>query len=255
MRRKVGPEAVEQEFVWDDKATGLQVTWQVKRFVNYPAVDWVLYFENKGSDDTAVLEDIQALDLRIKHSQPLVGRLVQTLPFTVHSLIGGRQEQDDLMPFSRVIPDPEFTAGELVLGGNYPTHSHLPFFNVETPERRGVLVTVGWSGTWMARLTVTGRELRAKTGIKGTHFVLKPGERVRSPRILALFWQGMRLHGSNIQRQLLHKCYIPRLQGKLREPLTSFSTAYLATYGYNYLAGAPQPEQINAQYLIAFGEA
>ena len=35
---KVGREAIERELTWDDRETGLRVVWQLKRFVNYPAI-------------------------------------------------------------------------------------------------------------------------------------------------------------------------------------------------------------------------
>ena len=95
----------------------------------------------------------------------------------------------------------------------------LPFVNIETPDGRGVIVGIGWTGNWGGRLRVTGNELTARVGLKGTHFVLYPGEQVRTARILLLFWQGKRLHGQNMLRQLLHKHYIPSLKGKPQEAL------------------------------------
>ena len=57
-----------QSIVWTDPATGLRVIWEVKRFLDFPAVEWVLRFENKGSKDTPIIDDVRALDLRLKRS-------------------------------------------------------------------------------------------------------------------------------------------------------------------------------------------
>ncbi len=46
---------------WVDPKTGLAVTADVKVFKQYPAVDWVLFFENTGAQDSPVIENVQAL--------------------------------------------------------------------------------------------------------------------------------------------------------------------------------------------------
>ena len=78
--------------------TGLKVTWHIKRFLDYPAVDTLLTFENtSGGNDTALVEDVQNVHLKMNHSQP--GKT-----YTVHGAHGGRCGLDDLMPFSRAVP-------------------------------------------------------------------------------------------------------------------------------------------------------
>ena len=71
------------KFIWNDEDSGLKVIWHVKRFSDYPAVEWVLEFENKGTVDTPIIEDIQALDLRLNHPQ-------QGQPYIIHGANNGR---------------------------------------------------------------------------------------------------------------------------------------------------------------------
>ena len=77
--------ALAREFKWQDADTGLAVTWHVKRFEAYPAVEWVLEFENQGDRDTPVIENVQALDLWL--DQPTEGQ-----PYT-HPRCPGRAQQ------------------------------------------------------------------------------------------------------------------------------------------------------------------
>ena len=63
-------------------------------------------------------------------------------------------------------------------------------------------------------------------GLEETYLVLHPGERIRTPRILLLFWQGERLHGHNMLRQLLFRHYVPPLRGEAREPLVTYNLAF-----------------------------
>ncbi len=202
--------------IWSDENSGLRVIWHLKRFLDYPAVEWLLEFENKGTVDTPIIEDIQALDLRLNHPK-------QGQPYIIHGANGGRSLPDDMMPFSRQLPSAE-GENEMTLGGEHPSSNrHLPFFNLETPEDQGVIIGVGWSGNWSARLEVDGSELRARVGLKESHFALRPGEKIRTPRILLLFWGGKPLHGQNMLRQLLHKHYAPPLPDK---PLVSVNACF-----------------------------
>ena len=225
---QVGSDRVFQELVWSDPATGLRVIWEVTRFVDFPVLEWVLKFENAGSENTAILEDIQALDLRLHSSQ--AGQ-----PFVVHGALGGRSQPDDMAPFSQaLLPYGSGATRKMELGAVGPgirersesSNSHLPFFNVETPDSRGLVVGVGWSGTWRAQLSVTQNECHVLSGLRETHFVLKPGETVRTPRILVALWEGKRLHGQNVFRRLLYERYVPHLRGKLQEPLVSVNVCF-----------------------------
>jgi len=223
-----------EEFKWTDPSTGLQVGWDTKRFVNFPAMEWVLWFENQGKEDTPILQNIQDLDLHLNEPFAVPGKGNRNQqPYIVHGAYGGRYKRDDWWPFLRYVPStvgvyPEYEDGrKLELGGAYPSSRRdLPFFNIETPKSRGVIVSVGWTGSWAGQITVDDSELTARFGLKETHFALHPGDRVRTTRILLLFWEGRRLHGQNMLRQLLHRHYIPKLKGEPQKPLVSVNTGF-----------------------------
>jgi alpha-galactosidase len=138
----------------------------------------------------------------------------------------------------------------------------LPFFNLETPENRGVLVGVGWSGNWLAqvgargsyRANVDGTELKARVGLKESHFILHPGEKVRAPKILLLFWEGKCLHGHNMLRQLLHKHYVPSLSGESQKPLVSVNVCFTHHGHGGFLHQATEKEVLSlVQPFIKIG--
>ena len=56
----------ESAVTWSDPASKFTVAATVKAFKKYPAVDWVLSFENKGESDSPIIENIQALDVRLR---------------------------------------------------------------------------------------------------------------------------------------------------------------------------------------------
>ena len=59
------PEGSRHDVAWTDPRSGLRVSAEVLAYKRYPAVDWVLRFENTGKQDTPILEDIQALDVTL----------------------------------------------------------------------------------------------------------------------------------------------------------------------------------------------
>ena len=372
-----------QDWTWLHPKTGLKVTWHVKRFLDYPAVDTLLTFENTGGKDTALIEDVRNLDLKLNHAQP--GKC-----YTVHGAHGGRCGREDFMPFARRICGPtgpslallyqpwedleidrsvlktplvigqrKFAHGlgvnsicqlcvhspapiehfsawvgvdcneqtrkgvgsvtfglaargllefntPVLRGGQAPlkidldtrgakelfltvgdagdgpgfdfadwadavltlqggqtvrldelaragfdsvkmgseyssSNQDLPFFNIETPEGCGVLVGFGWTGNWRAEFIGSGTQLAARAGMPATHFLLHPGEKVRGPRVLLVFWNGQCLHGHNMFRRVLYDHYLPRLPGgKPHQPLVTVNTCFTYHGGGNYLGQATE---------------
>lgn len=207
----------QDKLIWTDPEFGLRVTCELRTFDQYPATEWVLWFENTGTDDTPFIENLHAIDMSLSHPE---GK------FTVHGANGGQSKKDDFLPFS--VPVPSRQAQDMgcrnedvvELGGDWlSSNRHLPFFNVETANGKGMLVGVGWSGEWSAKFTARSRqEMQVRAGLNDHRFSLKPGESVRSPRILSLFWEGERLHGHNMFRQLLAEEYVPNLRGEKHRP-------------------------------------
>ncbi len=51
---------------WTDESTGLKLTWEALKFSDYPAAEWLLYVENKGTSDTPIISNLQAMDIGMK---------------------------------------------------------------------------------------------------------------------------------------------------------------------------------------------
>ena len=49
-----------------DRTSGLTVRCEIVEYRDYPVVEWTLHFKNSGTNDTAIVENIQALDSRFK---------------------------------------------------------------------------------------------------------------------------------------------------------------------------------------------
>jgi alpha-galactosidase len=185
-----------------DPQTGLEVRAEAVEYHDLPAVEWTVYLRNTGQADTPLLEQIQALDVL----QPCAEACL------LHYSLGALCSVDDFAPVER-----RFNRGarlRLTPGGGRSSSEVLPFFNVER-QGEGTIVAIGWTGEWAAEFTRTGDgTLRVQAGMDLTHLVLHPGEEIRAPRILLLFWQGERLRGHNLLRQLILRYHRPTVDGR-----------------------------------------
>lgn len=125
--------------IWTDPDTGLKLHWEAIRFSDFPAVEWMLHFENTGSADTPIIENIQALDLTL--ASPLSGNA----PYLLHKTNGAPSNPTDF-EVSTVVVDGE-NSQVMGGGGGRSSNKDFPFFKIET-GRGSVIVAVGWSGQW-----------------------------------------------------------------------------------------------------------
>lgn len=209
--RKLADRTV-RTITWTDPRTALKVTAEVTTFAKYAAVDWVVYLENAGAADTPVISEIQALDTMLRTG--FEQRAVE-----IHQLHGDSCGADSFRAFTSTLE-----AGKSYrmapTGGRPSSISAFPWFDVEFAGR-GFLATVGWTGQWAASFdrSVKGpTTLRA--GMELTHLVLHPGERIRTPRILLLPFDGDRTRAHNQIRRLVLHHYMPHPNGRVpRMPL------------------------------------
>ena len=220
---------------WRDPDAGLCLTAEVAMYKRYPAVDWVLRFENLGQEDTPIIEDIQALDL-------MAGTGYFRNPVVLHHLEGDACGENSFMPKVSTI-EVEKGLHLAPTGGRPSSISAFPWFNLEYGNR-GLITAVGWTGQWAAQFDRSpSGPTRMRAGIEKTHLLLHPGERIRGPRIVLFSWRGERVAAHNLFRRLVLFHYVPRLDKKpLRLPVA------LQTFDrYNARPGwATEAGQINA---------
>lgn len=201
-------------FTYTDGATGLQCECECTLFRDYPAIEWVVRFRQQGGQDTPILAEVQAIDTAIAGE----GR------WTLHRVLGSNAQRNDFAPMADVLK-----RGEKVhlapVGGRSSSVNALPFFNLQTADG-GVLFAIGWSGQWSADFVAEERNtVRLRAGVELTHLKLQPGEEIRTPRVMLLFWQGEdEFEGFNRLRRFLLQYHVPRQQGKPATMPLAFSS-------------------------------
>lgn len=236
----------ERVLMYSDPATGVQLRCECVIFSDFPAIEWVLKFRNTSDKDTPILENVQAIDVEFAAKQQK--------EFILRYARGSSATRQDFAPVQEVIkPDAPVNLGPV--GGRSSDTVALPFFNVEVPGEGGVMLGIGWSGQWAASFsTRDGSSLGVKAGMELTHLKLHPGEEIRTPRIMLLFWQGddyLRAH--NQLRRFILAHHTLKKDGK---PITMpFACSSSALYEesnkateQNQLDFAPRFKQYGVEY-------
>lgn len=211
---------------------GLTIVADVKYYKEYPAVDWVLVFRNDSAENTKILSEIKSVDMLWRPNEELIS--YPEFPLLRYSR-GSEGRMDDFSfteEYLNVGQSKEFGAGNGV-SSDYC----LPFFNLKY-GKQGLITAIGWSGNWFCRFdhfhVPVRNSVKITAGIDKTYFYLKPGEEIRMPSVLQLYWLCDIMESHNLLRRLLVKEYSPvRKPGEeLRLPVSSGSWGGLKTPGH-----------------------
>ncbi|MBQ9358852.1 MAG: NPCBM/NEW2 domain-containing protein, partial [Abditibacteriota bacterium] len=215
-------------FVWLDSATGLEVQADVRVYTDTNACDYTLRFTNRGDDNTPVISDICCLDLKVEAGDPApvpASSVPSLLIFDADA--PDTTEKDALLVRTqgtigcvryciddfRLLPEylqsgkPVTTIhkGLTPCGGDY-----APYWTLKW-SGGGAVCGMGWTGSWFTEFSRDGRSLSMKAGREGVNTYLKPGESIRSPRmVMALFDTSDLQEGMNRFRMTMIRHISPR---------------------------------------------
>ncbi len=209
-------------YTYSDKRTGLVLECEALRYTAFPAIEWYLTLKNSGKNDTPILEAIQALNTIL----PSNGAL--------HWSNGGVASFDDFAPQDKQFAK-EGESLHLQPGGGRSSSSVLPFFNAQGTQG-GVMVGIGWTGEWAVDFTSVKNGLSCQAGMAKTHLLLHPGEEIRTPKVLLLFYEGDQWSGQNAFRRFILACHRPKINGKPLPPTITwgvFGTTPAEVHQYN----------------------
>ena len=205
---------------------GLKAAAEIRAFEDFPAVEWLLTFENTGASDSLRIGEVRALDVHVETAPFRTAGTQQygALDNILYYNGGSDCKADDFLPCSEIlhhISDREEMRFSSSRGR--PTsgsHGAFPYFNLQTLDR-GVFFALGWSGQWDLTLLTRQREtpeapqaFRIAGGMSGVSTVLHPGEKIRTARALLMFWDGSVQDSFDQSRRFMLKYHTPRTGGK-----------------------------------------
>ncbi|MEN6386096.1 MAG: alpha-galactosidase [Phycisphaerales bacterium] len=198
---------------WRDPASGLKVTFEKIKYSDFLAVDWLLYFENAGTANTGIISDIQVLDTSFTDPSYILHRTNGGIP-------DPNQFEVSTMQITKATPRTLSTVN------GTPSTKDLPFLTIDTANST-IIMGIGWTGNWNVSMeSPDDIVLNLKASMGRTNFYLYPGEKVRTPRILAMVWEGEKIESNSQFRQLIYKHYSPELSGQKLLPIATCNTGY-----------------------------
>jgi alpha-galactosidase len=206
-------------------------------YTDYPALEWVLYFANKGPQDTPILDTI--LPLNAGFGSASAGEPILYYADGSHVLVSDFQPRQVNLSGTLV---------SLSSRGGRSSDGTLPFFNLAQPDDTGIVLGIGWTGQWAAQFaTVGATNVNIRAGMESNHFILHPGEEVRSPAVLIQFWSGGdRVRAQNDFRRLLSAHYTPMPGGlPVKPPLCA------SPYGVLHLEDTTEAKMIQSINSLA----
>ncbi len=193
-----------------DANTGLLVTLQVTLYRSFPAVEWVVYYENQSDEDTPMLETILPLNITLSAGTDAPEG---DEPVMLHQIHGDACNDQSFLPFETRLDVGHEVAFQPT--GGRSSNGVFPYFSMEH-RGVGVIVAIGWTGQWKAWLSRARKGcLNLRAGMAHTHLQLHPEEKIRTPRILLMPWSDGLEAAHNQFRRLMFAHYVPRVGGKL----------------------------------------
>lgn len=188
--------------VWTDPVSGLRITCDAQETGG--TAEWVVRLTNTGSADTPLIENFRIADLSAELPTAEAGQTVK-----IGSSKGTNLQEDDFI-FSEKTLRPLGSRRYAASDGRSTSGACMPYFNVHNGSS-GYVFAVGWTGQWEASFSRSlSGTLHVTAGMQNTHFVLHPGESVRTPSAAVLTWTGTEEEGYNAWRQYMLKAHTPK---------------------------------------------
>lgn len=206
-----------------DPETHLVVKTVATIYRDTAGADWTLHFTNGGSNATPIIENVQVVDIRLA---PPLGKNL-----TLHRLRGSAALAAAWQPFDQSIT----SGGRIEFGADRGKSSGTssPFFTLDW-DTGGVITAVGWSGQWLGAVErAANGSVRLQAGMQFLHLRLQPGESIRSPRILQVYWRGGdRDQAHNQFRRTMLAHIMPQRNGQpVFPPIAHLSTSFYEMNG------------------------
>lgn len=228
----------ESVYSYTDSKSGLRVRCYVTCFKNFDAVEWIVRFTNTSALNSPLIEKAAVIDEKFASES--------SGTFILHHNKGSNADRSDFQPVDETL-QPGKNIYMTPSGGRSSDTSAFPFFNLEMPDKQGIMAAVGWTGKWYADLIQTdSKSVALKSGMEKMQLSLYPDEEIRTPGICLLFWKGEdRMEGHNQFRQFILAHHSRKINGRFAE--------YPLSGSFDYGDPAPCGEYncLTAEYAIA----
>lgn len=185
-----------------DHPSGLTVQVCMTLYPAYAAIEWTAYFLNRSTQPLPELRDVLAADLSWEGERPRLYGNIGDDPFYTDIY---RPVEMDIVPGMTL---------DLQPFGGRPTSMGFPYYDLAY-GKGGVRIAVGWPGRWRCRFFGGLDQTRLCAGQYTLDTHLQPGEKIRTPLMAFLYYDGRdRNRSVNLWRRWMMDCCLRRIDGQ-----------------------------------------
>ncbi len=208
-------------------AKGIIVTATETAYADFPVIEWGADAVNRGKSDSEILSDFA-----------LKGILKGTSPEIIAG--SGDTRNDELFRRSAPVPiDKKISISPAFCRG---ADGASPFMILHFAEY-SLILAVGWPGKWQFTFEPCEEGVKYSLSQARCHMRIRPLERMRTPNLTALLWQGDDNKGINLWRKFFLKHILPLgKNGEKVRPMMFLHTHMIG--GYSEFEGITTENQI-----------
>lgn len=189
-------------------ADGLRVRVEYTEYRDFPAVEWYAEFENTSDHDSETITQVRMIDEAYEGENPvLLHSNGDTVTYQAYEMYRTPVKAEGL---------------SLKTAYGSPCNEAFPFMRLMTGDG-GYNFAVGWPGGWQGEFKKTETGTRVWFMQETLEAYLLPGEKLRSPRILVMAYEGDEAAGRKQWRDFYRKHILIKENGEPLGPLNVMS--------------------------------
>lgn len=177
----------------------MRVTAKFRKFPEFDAEDWIVYFENTGDENSFIISDIcdsdsvVYLDMSKPKSPGFEPKIEDGDPcvISMNGCVNGefycngynKESAEEFGLKHRYFKNTNIRTFQSTC--HRSSDEVMPFFDV-CAKGSGAVVAIGWTGGWKAEFEKLSEGFGIKTGLLDPEFYLKPGEKIRTSSTLIM---------------------------------------------------------------------
>jgi len=205
LRHVIDNTRVETDFEGTDPKTHLHVRVECTEYRDFPVTEWVAWFSNQGREATPIVRDVLALDGGFQGTKPLL-----------YSNNGDFYSEIGYTPTVKGLDNGASLS--FAPNGGRPSDGAFPYYRIMF-DKWGLSLAIGWPGEWAIHFDGVPDGVHVQAGQQKTNLRLRPGERIRTPRMTVLTWSGDASRAVNLWRRWYLAHILPRPNGQPLKPL------------------------------------
>jgi alpha-galactosidase len=140
---------------------------------------WTVYLENLSIEKSPRIRNFLGLDTTIN----VKGKTI------LNTLDGDTCSIESFAPRSFNLNNGTILERE-PCGARPSNYTAFPYFDLKDESEYGLVFGIGWTGQWKLNAERQGDEVRITSGFSDCDFILNPGEKIRSVKILLYYGKG-----------------------------------------------------------------